>query len=79
MVTHHSVMTLSFCIKNLKFDKFGDFSCNIDYNCWTDLFRDVISLVINQSDPRRLGRTQSVLQPAQRKHAYIYTCIYPYY
>ena len=34
-------------------DKFGDFSCNIEYNCMTDLFRDVISLLFNQCDPRR--------------------------
>ena len=34
--------------KNFKIDKFGDFSCDIDYNIRTDVFRDVISLIINQ-------------------------------
>ena len=52
-MTHHFVMTSSLLIKILKFDKFGDFSCDIDYNMWTDVFRDVISLMINQCDFRR--------------------------
>ena len=30
-----------------------NFSCDIDYNNRTDLFRVVISLKINQCDPRR--------------------------
>ena len=34
-------------------DKFGDFSCDIDYNSRTGVFRAVISLIINQCDPRR--------------------------
>ena len=59
-MTHHSVMMSSSRIKILKIDKFGDFSCDINYNSRTDLFRDVISLIINQCDPRR---TQSVRQP----------------
>ena len=42
------VMSSSLHIKNLKIDKFGDFSCDIDYNIRTDVFRDVISLIINQ-------------------------------
>ena len=46
-------MTSSLLIKILKIDKFGDFSCDIDYNSRTDVFRDVISLIINQCDPRR--------------------------
>ena len=48
MKTHHFVMTSSLLIKILKIDKFGDFSCDIDYNSRTDVFRDVISLIINQ-------------------------------
>ena len=32
----------------LKIKKFGDFSCDIDYNSRTDVFRDVIYLMINQ-------------------------------
>ena len=52
-MTHHSVMTSSLLIKILKIDKFGDFSCDIDYNSRTDVLRDVISLIINRCDPRR--------------------------
>ena len=40
-MTHHSVMTSSLHINILKIDKFRDFSCDIDYNSWTDVFRDV--------------------------------------
>ena len=50
MLTHHSVMTSSLRIKILKIDKFGDFSCDIDYNIRTYVFRDIISLIINQCD-----------------------------
>ena len=39
--------------QNFKIDKFGDFSCDIDYDSRTDAFRDVLSLIINQCDPRR--------------------------
>ena len=46
-------MTSSLRIKIFKIDKFGDFSCDIDYNSRTDVYRDVISLIINQCDPRR--------------------------
>ena len=53
MMTHHFVMTSSLLIKIFKIDKFGDFSCDIDYNSRTDVFRDVISVIINQCDPRR--------------------------
>ena len=53
-MTRHFVMTSSLLIKILKIDKFGDFSCDIDYNSRKDVFRDAISLIINQCDPRRL-------------------------
>ena len=53
MITHHFVMTSSLLIKILKIDKFGDFLCDIDYNSRTDIFRDTISLIINQCGPRR--------------------------
>ena len=54
MMTHHCVMTSSLLIKISKIDKFCDFSCDIVYyNSRTDVFRDVISLIINQCDPRR--------------------------
>ena len=56
-------MTSSLCIKILKIDKFGDFPCDIDYKSRTDVFRDVIPVIINQCDPRRLRGTQSVRQP----------------
>ena len=66
MMTHHFVMTSS-RIKNFKIDKFGDFSSDIDYNSRTDIFRDAISLIINQCDLQAtegsLRRTQSVRQP----------------
>ena len=52
-MTHHFVMTSSLRIKNFKIDKFGDFSSDIDFHSWTDIFRDAISLIINQCDPRR--------------------------
>ena len=38
-------------LQNFKIDKFGDFSCDIDYNIRTGVFRGVISLIINQCDP----------------------------
>ena len=31
----------------LTIDKFADFSCDIDYNSRTDVFRDVFSHIIN--------------------------------
>ena len=54
----------------LKFDKFGDFSSDIDYNSRTDVFTEVISLIINQCDPRRPkgasgGRNVSASRAAQ--------------
>ena len=52
-MTHHFVMTSSLLIKNLKIDKFGDFSYEIDYNSRSDVFRNVISIIFNQCDPRR--------------------------
>ena len=62
-MTHHCVMTSSLRIKILKIDKFGDFSFDIDYNSRTDACRDVLCLIINQCDSRRLRRTQSLRQP----------------
>ena len=46
-------MTSSLLIKILKIAKISDFSCDKDYNSRTDVFRDFISLIINQCDPRR--------------------------
>ena len=39
--------------QNFKFLKFGDFSCDIDYNSRTDVFRNGFSIIISQCDPRR--------------------------
>ena len=57
--------------KIFKIGKFGDFSCDIDYNCGTNVFRDVISLIINQYDHRRPKRGSGGQCPpaAQRKQA----------
>ena len=67
-------MTSSLLIKNLKFDKFGDFSSDIDFKTKMDIFRDDISLIINQY---HLRRTQSVRQPrsASKRSALVYIYI----
>ena len=72
MMTHHSVMMSSLRVKILKIDKFGDFSCNIDHNSRTDVFRDVISLIINHVTPgaQRAAPVDTKCPPvAQRKQA----------
>ena len=43
----------SFASKNKKIDKFDDFSSVIYFNSKTDIFKDVISLIINQCEPKR--------------------------
>ena len=72
MMTHYSVMTSSLRIKNLKIDNFDDFSSGIDFSSKSDIFRDVISLIINQCDPQapkgRFRQTQC-LPAEQRKQA----------
>ena len=52
----------------LKNYKFGDMSCDIDYNTSskTDVFRDVISLRINQCDPRFPKGASDEQSPASR-------------
>ena len=45
-MTHHFCMTSSILFKILKIDKFGVFSSDIDFKM--DIFRDDISLIINQ-------------------------------
>ena len=77
MMTHHFVMTSSLRIKNFKIDKFGDFSSEIDFNTKMDIFRDVISLIINQCDPRRPkgasgGHEVSASRAAQASEARLY-------
>ena len=76
-MTHHSVMTSSLRIKNFKIDKFGDFSSDIDFNTKIDIFRNVISLIINQCDPRRPkgasgGHKVSAIRAAQASEARLY-------
>ena len=76
-MTHHSVMTSSLLIKILKIDKFGDFSCDIDYNSRKDVFRNAISLIINQCDPRRQkgasgGHNVSASRAAHASEAHLY-------
>ena len=81
IMTHHSVMTSSLRIKILKFDKFGYFSCDIDYNSRTCVFMDVISLTINQCDPRRPqgasgGHFVSACRAAQASEVHLYYIYY---
>ena len=52
-MTHHFAMTSSLLIKILKIDKFGVFSSDIDFKTKMGIFRNDISLIINQCDPRR--------------------------
>ena len=67
MMTHHFAMTSSLLIKILKIDKFGVFSSDIDFKTKMDIFRDDISLIINQchlqATEGSLRRTRSVRQP----------------
>ena len=72
----------SLLIKILKIDKFGDFSCDIDYNSRTDVFRNVISLIINQCDPRLPkgasgGHKVSASRAAQASEARLYIYMFP--
>ena len=76
-MTHHFVVTSSFLIKIFEIDKFGDFSCDADYDSKTNIFRDVISLIINQCDPRRPkggsgGHFVSASRAAQASEARLY-------
>ena len=76
-MTHHFAMTSSLLIKILKIDQFGVFSSDIDYNSRTDVSRDVISLIINQCDPRRPkgasgGHKVSASRAAQASEARLY-------
>ena len=67
MMTHHFAMTSSLLIKNFKIDNFGVFSSDIDFKTKMDIFRDDISLIINQchlqATEGSLRRTLSVRQP----------------
>ena len=83
-MTHHFVMTSSLFIKILKIDKFGDFSSDIDFETKMDIFRDDISLIINQchlqATEGSLRLTQSVRQPrsASKRSALVYIYMYVY-
>ena len=77
MSTNHGIITSSLRIKILKIDKFGDFSSDIDYNSKTHVFRDVISLILNQCDPRRpkgssSGHKVSASRAVQASEARLY-------
>ena len=48
----NSSLCYDLIIKHQKIDKFCNFSSDIDYNSNTDLFRDIIYLIINQCKPR---------------------------
>ena len=80
MLIHHSVITSLLRIKNLKIDKFNYVSSDIDFNSKTDIFRDVISFIINQCEPRHAsgGHKVSASRAAQAsaKRACIYIYIY---
>ena len=83
-MTHHFVMTSSLHIKILKIDNFRDFSCDIDSNSRIDVFRVVISIIINQCYPRRPkgasgGHKVSASRAAQASEArllLLYSIIY---
>ena len=70
MMTHHSVMTSSLRIRILKIENFGDFSCNIDYNCRTD-HRDVSPFILINVSPggRRAPAYTKCLPASQGKQA----------
>ena len=77
MMTHHFFITSFLLIKIFKIDIFGDLSCHIDYISGTDVFIDVISLLINQYDPRRPkgvsgGHKVSASRAAQASEARLY-------
>ena len=79
-MTHHFFMTSSLRIKILKIGKFGDFSCDIYYNSRTDVFRVVISVIINHCNPRRPqgasgGHKVSASRAAQASEARLYIYI----
>ena len=57
MMTHHFVMTSSLLIKILKIDKFGDFSCDIDYNSRTEASKRSALVYIYIYSRTRLART----------------------
>ena len=73
-------MTSSLHIKILKIDKFGAFSCDIDYNSKRDVFRDGISLIINQCTPgdRREPPADTKCPPAAQRKQAKRACMYIY-
>ena len=68
--------------QNLKIDKFGHFSSDIEFKTMMDIFRDDISRLINQCHPQAtegtLRRTRSVRQPrsASKRSALVYIYIH---
>ena len=73
---HHFAMTSSLRFKNFKINNYGDFSSDIDFHSRTYIFRDAISLIINQCDFRRPkgasgGHKVSATRAAQAIEYYI--------
>ena len=70
--------------QNFKIYKFGDFSSDFDLKTKMDIFRDDISLIINQcylqATEGSFRRTRSVRQPrsASKRSALVYLYIYVY-
>ena len=69
-------MTSSLRIKNFKIDKFGDFSSEIGFNTKMDIFRDVISLIVDRREPPADTKCPPAAQRKQAKRACIYLYIY---
>ena len=76
IIKNYSSLCYDVIITNqkLKIDKYDNFSSDIDFNIKTDKFREIISLINNQFDPRRLQRTQcpSAAQRKQNKRVVYY-------
>ena len=67
--------------QNLKIDKFGDFSSDIDFKTKMDIFRDDISLIINLISPpgdRREPLADTKCPPAAQRKQAKRACIYIY-
>ena len=74
MMTHRTVMTSSLRIKNFNNCKNWCFSSDIDYNCQSDVFSDVIYLIF--CEPKRpLGAFAGAKRAAQACEARLYIII----
>ena len=75
-MTHHSVMMSSLRIKILKIDKFGDFSCDIDYNSG----QTYLEILCDSRRPQGAsgGHKVSASRVAEACEARLYIYIYIY-